>query len=201
MQEFLILTSDDEHFQEAFDSLHNRSLLYDKDNNKFGIVYDGFNVINSYVDDVNIKITDDKISLSDDVLVKSTKVNPLEQVKFNGILAENAITDQKSIYLLLKHSDEQNESICGELFRLGENISEMYHISVSSNGQNKIFGSSTNLTEAEILKFSFSGIIYYGIKFKDKNTSSLYFHGYSNIDNLKPPMYTNYRDNQLNVVE
>ena len=73
MQEFLISTSDDEHFQEAFDSLHNRSLLYDKDNNKFGIVYDGFNVINSYVDDVNIKITDDKISLSDDVLVKSTK--------------------------------------------------------------------------------------------------------------------------------
>lgn len=207
MQHLKIATSDKENLLSFADLLKNRSLLYDKESNRFYVKYDEeLRQIFNEVDDKNIVIKkidgDEYISLAEDVVVKSTSVSPDVKIhNYNGLLAENAVTDQKSIYLIMKTSESIKETFCGEICRFGSNVSEMYHISVSSNGKPSIVGSSGTTKPAEVKKVSFAGVEYYGIVFQDKMSSNLYFHGFSNVKQLAPPKYSNYRDNQLTILE
>ena len=207
MQQLLIPTTDKSNLLNFAELLKNRSILYDKDSNAFYVKYDDdIKQVYNNVDNKNIIIKsidgDDYVSLVDDVTVMSTSVSPADKVhNYNGLLAENAVTNQKSIYLIMKTSESIKECFCGEIYRFGSSVSEMYHISVSSNSKPSIVGSSGTTKSAEVKKISFAGVEYYGLVFQDKLDSNLYFHGFSNVNQLAPPKYSNYRDNQLTISE
>ena len=206
MQEVLIATTSKSLLQELSDNLENRNLIYSRNTNQLYIKYHGLrpryysagggNLIIKNINGVNY------LALVDNVLVKSTDVSPDNIVhNVNGLMVENAINSQNTIYLVVKISDTINETFCGEICRFGTNISEMYHVSISSKNKPSIAGSSGNTKSAEIKKVSFNGEEYYGIKFNSNTISNLYFHGYSNVETLLPPMITEYTDNQIMVLE
>lgn len=207
MQEFLIPTTNSANQELASSSIRNRSFLYNQEKNTLYLKYnDALKSFSADVDNKNIITRNidgsDLVSLADDVNVKTTTVSP-DSLIINkcSILAEKAITDLKSIYLIIRVSDEYNEGFCGELFRFGENVSEMYHVVVSCKEKPEIFGSSNNGKTASINKYSYAGGTYFGISFNDTTTSNLYFHGFNTIKNLAPPNYTNYRDSQITLLE
>ena len=206
MQKVLIATTSKSLLQELSDNLENRNLIYSRNTNQLYIKYHGLrpryysvgggNLIIKNINGVNY------LALVDGVLVKSTDVSPDNIVhNVNGLMVENAINSQNTIYLVVKVSDTINETFCGEICRFGINISEMYHVSISSKNKPSIAGSSGNTKPAEIKKVSFNGEEYYGIKFSSNTISNLYFHGYSNVETLLPPMITEYTDNQITVLE
>lgn len=207
MQEVLIATTSKSLLQEFSDNLENRNLIYSRNTNQLYIKYHGLrpryysvgngdNLIIKNINGVNY------LSLADDVLVNSTDVSPDNIVhNVNGLMVENAINGQNTIYLVVKVSETVNETFCGEVCRFGMNISEMYHVSISSKNKPSIVGSSGNTKSAEIKKVLFNGEEYYGIKFNSNTLSNLYFHGYSNVETLLPPMITEYTDNQITVLE
>lgn len=207
MQQLTIPTTNKPNLLNFAALLKNRSILYDKDSNSFYVKYDDeLRQVYNKVDNKNIIIKnidgDDYVSLSDDVVVMSTNVSPDDKIhNYNGLLAETAITNQKSIYLIMRTSESIKECFCGEICRFGNNVSEMYHVSVSSNSKPSIVGSSGTTKPAKIKKISFAGIEYYGLVFQDRLESNLYFHGFSNVNQLAPPNYSNYRDNQLTILE
>ena len=206
MQEVLIATTSKSLLQELSDNLENRNLIYSRNTNQLYIKYHGLRPLYYSVGGSNLIIKNingvNYLALVDNVLVKSTDVSPDNMVhNVNGLMVENAINSQNTIYLVVKISDTINETFCGEICRFGTNISEMYHVSISSKNKPSIVGSSGNTKSAEVKKVSFNGEEYYGIKFNSNTTSNLYFHGYSNVETLLPPMITEYTDNQITVLE
>ena len=206
MQEVLIATTSKSLLQELSDNLENRNLIYSRNTNQLYIKYHGLRPRYYSVGGGNLVIKNingvNYLALVDGVLVKSTDVSPDNIVhNVNGLMVENAINSQNTIYLVVKVSDTINETFCGEICRFGINISEMYHVSISSKNKPSIAGSSGNTKPAEIKKVSFNGEEYYGIKFSSNTISNLYFHGYSNVETLLQPMITEYTDNQITVLE
>lgn len=206
MQEVLIATTSKSLLQELSDNLENRNLIYSRNTNQLYIKYHGLRPRYYPVGGGNLTIKNingvNYLALVDGVLVKSTDASPDNIVhNVNGLMVENAINSQNTIYLVVKISDTINETFCGEICRFGINISEMYHVSISSKNKPSIAGSSGNTKSAEIKKVSFNGEEYYGIKFSSNTISNLYFHGYSNVETLLPPMITEYTDNQITVLE
>lgn len=204
MQKVQIATTSTNRQDEASEVIPNRSFLYNQEQNTMFIKYDeNLKSVESKVDNKNIVLKEvdglSCICLADDVTVKSTTVSPDNKVVVvNEFHLEDVTSPQKKIFLVVKTSDTIKEGMYGEIFRLGENITESYHISISSNPKSKnvIQGSSTN-NLAKIKRFTHGDIEYYGIEFATDENADLYFHGVSNIDRLKPPLYKNYRDNTI----
>lgn len=206
MQEVLVATTSKSLLNETSEYLENRNLIYDRNTNQLYIKYYGLrpryysvggdNLITKEINGVKC------ISLENDVFVKSTDVSPDNTIHcVNGLMIENAISNRNTVCLIMKISDTLNETFCGEICRFGINVSEMYHVSISSRNSPSIVGSSGNTKPAKIKKVMFNGEQYYGIKFSNDILSSLYFHGYSNVHTLLPPLITEYTDDQITVLE
>lgn len=203
MQGLAISTVKNSHLQELSPLVFNRGLIYDSDKKTLYVKYNNMLCpVTLNVDNKNILYTGpmDQISLSKNVNVSSTNSVADGKISFvNKILAKNAVAGRKTIYLLLKVSDDIHEQINGNLFRLGKDFSESYFINVCSSSKvnPSILGSSNDTNKAEILKFQHSGNSYYGIKFQNDIQSSLYFCGYYGVNKLTPPDCSQYYDNSI----
>ena len=200
MQEILIASASKSLIQKASNTLNDRSLIYEVDDNQLYIncyyVADNITLAVKNMNGVN------HVGLADNAYVKALDVSPDNVIhSTNVLMAQDAINSQNTIYLIVKASKTINETVLGELYRLGENISEMYNVSVSSKNKSLISGSSSLKESAVIKKFLFNDEEYYGIKFNNDAPSSLYFHGFSNVSLLSPPLHTEYTDDQITVVE
>lgn len=206
MQEILVASASKSRIQEASNTLNDRSLIYEVDDNQLYINYHGLRPCYYVVDNITLTVKNlngaNHVGLADNAHVKALDVSPDNIVhSTNALMAQDAISSQNTIYLIVKASKTINETVLGELYRLGENVSEMYNVSISSKNKSLISGSSSLNKSVAIKKFLFNGEEYYGIKFNDDAPSSLYFHGFSNVNLLSPPLHTEYTDDQLTVVE
>lgn len=198
MQDLLIFTTND--FIQDYvvkNLISNRSFLYNQVRNILYIKYDDkLRSFISSVDEVNLVKTMikniDYISLADNVQSHSTDVCPDDKVHIiNKLFLENATHPDKSI-LLIMPIDSKSKSICGEIFRCGEDITESYHISISNKEKNNNFiaGSSGNSINATIIKVNYENQDYYALKFSDSKTANLHFHGYLDYDFSSVPNQT-----------
>ena len=208
MQKILMPTTSNGGQTNAEDAIPNKSPLYNQETGMFFIKYDEeLHTAYTPVDWNNIVLTTKDnvsyISLNENPVVKSTNTSPDDKIHvINNLYLDSVTTAQRSIFLLVKISDDTKEGLYGEIFRRGKNVSEAYHISVSSKSDNKnvLLGSSST-TMAKIKKYSYSGSTYYGIEFATDDDADLYFHGVSNLDVLEPPYYKNYRDTLMTEVK
>ena len=206
MQEILVASASKSRIQEASNTLNDRSLIYEVDDNQLYINYHGLRPCYYVADNITLAVKNlngaNHVGLADNAYVKALDVSPDNIIhSTNALMAQDAISSQNTIYLMVKASKTINETVLGEMYRLGENISEMYNVSISSKNKSLISGSSSLRESVVIKKFLFNDEEYYGIKFNNDAPSSLYFHGFSNVSLLSPPLHTEYTDDQITVVE
>ena len=161
--------------------------LYLKNNDTFYKISKG--------EGTNISISSDKvISLKDDISVKECKVtSDNTNFYYNKYLGN--VSPNKQVLLILKSSDKG--SICGNIQIIGENIAATYHLCVSNNGNYELIGASSFNKKDDIVKVSYLGQDYIGIKFIHGKSANVFLQGFDsrehNLDNL------DYLDNQLIV--
>ena len=207
MQKILIPTTSINSQSIAEEVIPNKSLLYNQETEMLYVKYNNeLHTVYSPVDNKNIVLTEKDnvsyISLNENPIVKSTTTSPDDKVHVvNNLFLDTITAAQRTIFLLVKVSDDVQEGLYGEIFRLGDSVSESYHIMVSSSSDSKnvLLGSSST-KPATIKEYEYSGSNYYGIEFATDDEADLYFHGVSSLDTLSPPYYKNYRDSMMTEV-
>lgn len=162
--------------------------LYLKNNDNFYKISKG--------EGTNISISSDKvISLKDDISVKECKVTS-DNTNFYYNKYLGSISPNKQVLLILKSSDKG--AIGGNIQVIGENIAATYHLCVSNNGNYELIGASSFKKKEDIIRVSYLGQEYIGIKFFHEKSANVFLQGFDsreyNLDNL------NYSDNQLIII-
>lgn len=203
-----IASTTDEYLETALSQLKDRELLYNRDTDQLGIVFNGqFVPVSSQVDNVNIKFNDDlQVALKDDITVNSitTKAdgNGVDW-KSQSLIA--ATTTEHKIILFCKQDLDQISGIGiigGELLEKGDSTYGHYEISLTSTGSRFLKGSTTNNKKAKLCLAKWNGDYYYGIKLKTTSeATNVYFAGWMSIpSSLGAPAFGEYNDEGLSEI-
>lgn len=184
MQELQIATTAHSSLDVAASQIHNRSLLYDKDENKLYVKYnDELRQISCSVDNDNIVINEyGEVALADDVHCRTMTVFPDDSgLKMHGNIIFGSTTPERTVLPLIKMSDNYFGAISGELYEKSDNpntpLESSYHFSISSTGSRTLNGASTG-DKAKFVNLTYDGEAWVGIKFPSKIPSTIYFHGF-----------------------
>ena len=199
-----IATATNQYLDVALSQLKDREILYNRDTEELGIVFNHqFNSLSGAVDEVNVtRNSDKKISLKDDIAVSSVTafadhngINWKSQYK----IAET--TTNRTIILLCKQdlNSESNIGLLGgDIIEKGNNVSSHYQFSLSTIGSRFLKGASTNKKKSKLCLTKYNNSYYYGINFKNSKPANIYFSGWVKIpEGVAAPEYTTYTDGDL----